>query len=288
MSDLTEPSTLGPAMPLTRRRLIKASLGVGFCAAVTPVAGQAITTSSDGLIAGEVKVPAGGVDIPAYRAMPDRGGPFPVVPVGHEIFGVHEYIKDICRRFARLGYFAIAPDLFARQGDAAAEPNPDRLYLRIVLKTPDSEAISDLDATLAYAKSTGSADVARAAMVGFCWGGRMVWLYCAHNPGLRAGVAWYGPLTYGEAPLQPTNPPDIVSSLKVPTLALYGALDRLIPLDQIEAMKAKLAAAGAESKIVVYDDADHAFFSDYRTNYMRADAEASWAEATRWLTAHGF
>ena len=254
---------------------------------MTPVAGQTITTPAEGLIAGEVKVPASGVDIPAYRAMPQTGGPFPIILVGHEIFGVHEYIKDICRRFARLGYFAIAPDLFARRGDAAAEPNADRLYLRIVLKTPDSEVISDLDATLAFAKSTGSADAARAAMTGFCWGGRMVWLYCAHNPALRAGVAWYGPLSLGAAPLQPANPPDIVPALKVPILAMYGALDRLIPLGQIEAMKAKLAAAGAESRIVVYNDAGHAFFSDYRPNYMPADGAASWAEATGWLKAHG-
>jgi len=223
--------------------------------------------------------------------MPESGGPFPTVLVIHEVFGVHEHIKDICRRFARLGYYAIAPELFARQGDAAVEPDMGNLMFTIMFKKPDAEVMSDLDATLAFAKSTGSADVERAAVIGLCWGGRQVWLYAAHNPSLKAEVAWYGPLGppyFGSSPpLRPQNPPDVVSDLKVPVLGLYSGIDSAIPLDQIEAMKAKLAAAGEASKIIVYADAGHGFFADYRPGYNRADAEASWRQATSWLKEHG-
>ena len=279
------------ARPLDRRLLVKASLSAGFCAAISPVVSQVIATPADGLVVGEVKVPAGDADIPAYRAMPDRGGSFPTVLVVHEVFGVHEHIKDICRRFAKLGYYAISPELFARQGDAAAEPDMGKLMSTIVFKKPDAEVLSDLDASLAFAKSTASADVQRAAVVGFCWGGRQVWLYAAHNPSLKAAVAWYGPLGppyFGtEPPLRPTNPPDVVGDLKVPVLGLYGGVDSAIPLDQIKAMQAKLKTAGEVSKINIYPDAGHGFFADYRPGYNRADAEASWSEATRWLKEHG-
>jgi carboxymethylenebutenolidase len=264
---------------ITRRLLVKASLSVGFCAAIAPVMAQVVTTPADGLVAGEVKVPAGDADIPAYRAMPDSGGPFPTVLVVHELFGVHEHIKDICRRFARLGYYAVAPELFARQGDAAAEPDIGKLFATIVNKKDDAEVIRDLDATLAFAKSTGSADVGRAAVVGFCWGGRQVWLYAAHNPGLKAAVAWYGPIAFASSV--------VVADLKAPLLGLYGGKDSNIPLSQIQDMNAMLAAAGGESKIIVYPDAGHGFFADYRPSYNRADAQASWSEATRWLQRHG-
>ncbi|HEY1862821.1 MAG TPA: dienelactone hydrolase family protein [Roseiarcus sp.] len=288
MSD--EPRlAIARAAPLSRRLLVKTSLSVGFCAAIPTVLAQVITTPADGLIAGEVRVPAGDADIPAYRAMPDHGGPFPTVLVVHEVFGVHEHIKDICRRFARLGYYAISPELFARQGDAVAESDMGRLMTEIVFKKPDAEAASDLDATLAYAKSTSSADVERAAVVGFCWGGRQVWLYATHNPSLN--VAWYGPLFWRIQ--QPTaiaraerDPPDIVADLKVPVLGFYGGQDGFIPLAQIDEMKAKLAAASG-AKIIVYPDAGHGFFADYREDYSKADAEASWSEATHWLKAHG-
>ncbi len=273
--------------PFTRRALVKASLSLGFCAAVAPVWAQTITTSAEGLTAGEVKIPAGDAEIPAYRAMPAAGGPFPTVVVVHEIFGVHEHIKDVCRRWARLGYYAIAPELFARQGDAAKEADIPKLMATIVAKKSDAEAASDLDATLRFAKASGSADLARAAVVGFCWGGRQVWLYAAHNPSLKAAVAWYGPLAYPVSDLRPKNPPDIVDDLKVPALGLYGGVDKSIPLDQIEAMRSKLAAAGGASKIIVYADAGHAFHADYRPSYVKADAEASWQEATAWLKAHG-
>jgi carboxymethylenebutenolidase len=270
------------AAPLTRRLLVKASLSVGFCAAISPVMAQVITTPAEGLVVGEVKVPTSDAEIPAYRAMPDHGGPFPTVVVVHEIFGVHEHIKDICRRFARLGYYAICPELFARQGDAPGEPDFSKV-MSIAKQKPDPEVIRDLDATLAFAKASGSADVAHAAVIGFCWGGRQVWLYAAHNPGLKAAAAWYGPLSWpGDV-----NPPDVVTKLKVPVLAFYGGLDGFIPSTQIEEMKARLAAAGVESKLIVYPDAGHGFFADYRPDYERAAADASWSEATRWLKAHG-
>jgi carboxymethylenebutenolidase len=282
---LSAPHPRGPH--LDRRTLVKASLSIGFCAAISPVFAQAIVTPSDGLIAGEVRIPAADADIPAYRAMPDRGGPFPTVLVIHEIFGVHEYIKDVCRRWARLGYYAIAPELFARQGDAASEKDMQKLMSEIVGRTPDGEVASDLDATLAFAKASGSADIARATVTGFCWGGRQVWLYAAHNPSLRAGVAWYGPLAFPASELTPKNPPDIVPDLKVPVLGLNGGSDQAIPLPQIEAMQKKLAEAGGASKIIVYPDAGHAFHADYRPSYNKPDAEASWREATLWLKAHG-
>jgi carboxymethylenebutenolidase len=265
------------AAPLTRRLLVKASLSVGFCAAISPVMAQVITTPADGLVAGEVKVPASDAEIPAYRAMPDHGGPFPAVLVG-----VHEHIKDICRRFARLGYYAISPELFARQGDAPGEPDFSKV-MSIAMRKPDPEVISDLDAALAFAKASGSADVGHAAVVGFCWGGRQVWLYAAHNPQLKTAVAWYGPLSWP----RDINPPDVAAKLKVSVLAFYGGLDGFIPSTQIEEMKAKLGAAGVESKLIVYPDAGHGFFADYRPDYDRNAAEASWSEATRWLKEHG-
>ena len=275
------------AATFDRRAVIKATLGAGFCAAVSPVSAQVVTTPTAGLVAGEVKAPSGGVEIPAYRAYPDRGGKFPTVLVVHEIFGVHEHIKDICRRWAKLGYYAIAPDLFARQGDASAEKDTQKLMSGIVAKTPDAEVLADLDATLAFAEASGSADVSRAAVTGFCWGGREVWLYAAHNPKLKAGVAWYGPLARPVTPLAPKNPPDVVGELKVPVLGLYGGLDKGITQDQVAAMRRKLAEAGDASKIIVYPDAGHAFYADYRPSYVKADAEASWREATAWLKAHG-
>jgi carboxymethylenebutenolidase len=281
------PAGISDDLRLDRRAWVKASLSIGFCAAISPALGQTIATSPEGLIAGEVKIPAGGVDIPAYRAMPDHGGPFATVLVIHEIFGVHEHIKDVCRRWAKLGYYAIAPELFARQGDAAAEKDMQKLMKDIVGKKSDAEAITDLDATLAFAGASGSADLGRAAVTGFCWGGRQTWLYAAHNPALKAGVAWYGPLAYPKSESRPENPPDVIGKLKVPVLGLYGGMDKSIPLDQIDAMREKLAAAGGASKIIVYADAGHAFYADYRPSYVKADAEASWKEAAAWVRGPG-
>jgi carboxymethylenebutenolidase len=288
MLDLDHLNSLQPpAAPLDRRALVKASLTIGFCAAVAPAWAQVVNTPADGLVAGEVRVPASRLEIPAYRAMPDHGGPFPIILVVHEAFGVHEYIKDVCRRWAKLGYYAIATELFARQGDASKEPDIKKLMADIVSKVPDAEVLSDLDATLAFAKASGSAEVSRAAVTGFCWGGRQSWLYAAHNASLKAAVAWYGPLAYKSDALHPSNPPDIVGALKVPVLGLYGGKDSGITAPQIEAMQDKLAAGGGASKIIVYPDAGHAFHADYRPSYRKEAAEASWKEATAWLKDHG-
>jgi carboxymethylenebutenolidase len=288
MLDLDHLTSLRPpAVPLDRRALVKASLTIGFCAAVSPVWAQVIQTPADGLTANEVRVPSGGLEIPAYRAMPNQGGPFPTVLVVHEAFGVHEYIKDVCRRWARLGYYAIATELFARQGDASAEPDTTKLMANIVGKASDAQVMGDLDATLAFAKASGSADVSRAAVTGYCWGGREVWLYAAHNPSLKAAVAWYGPLGRPTDELHPKNPADIVADLKVPVLGQYGGKDTGITPAQIEAMSQKLAGAGGASKIIVYPDAGHGFHADYRPSYDKADAEASWRQATAWLKDHG-
>ena len=270
-----------------RRAVIKSALGAGFCAAVAPAWAQVVTTSAEGLVAGEVKVAAGGAEIPAYRAYPASGDKFPTVLVIHEIFGVHEHIKDVCRRFAKAGYYAIAPDLFAREGDASAETDMQKLMSGIVARTPDAQVMSDLDATMALAEASGKADMARAAVAGFCWGGREVWLYAASHPKLKAGVAWYGPLARPVTPQTPTNPPEVVGELKVPVLGLYGGQDNSIPSAQIAMMEAKLAAGNSGSAIKVYEDAGHAFYADYRPSYVKADAEASWKEALGWLKSHG-
>jgi carboxymethylenebutenolidase len=288
MLDLDHLNSLRPPVqPVSRRTLVKAGLSVGFCAAVAPVAAQVVTTSADTLVAGEVKVPSAGVDIPAYRAMPDHGGPFPTVLVIHEIFGVHEHIKDVCRRWAKIGYYAIAPELFARYGDASKETDIGKILESIVGKVPDMEVASDLDATLAFAAQSGSAVVSRAAVTGFCWGGRQAWLYAAHNPELKAAVAWYGPLAGKPSDLRPRNPLDIVAELKVPVLGLYGGKDTGITAQHVEAMQMKLASAGGSSKIIIYPDSGHAFHADYRPSYNKADAEASWKAATECLKQHG-
>jgi carboxymethylenebutenolidase len=277
-----------PALPLNRRSLLlKTSLTVGFCAAIEPVWAQVITTPTDGLTAGEVKVPSAGVDLPAYRAMPDKGGPFPTVLVIQEVFGVHEHIKDVCRRFAKLGYFAIAPELYARQGDPSKEPDLQKLLASIVNKVPDAQVAGDLDATLAYAKSTGKADTDRAAVIGFCWGGRQVWMYAAHNPSLKAGAAFYGPLVGQPNELKPKNPADIAGSLKVPVLGLYGGKDQGITAEHVAAMREALKPSSSKSEIVVYPDAPHGFHADYRPSYRKDDAQDAWAKATAWFKSHG-
>jgi carboxymethylenebutenolidase len=277
-----------PALPLSRRSvLLKTSLTVGFCAAIEPVWAQVITTPTEGLVAGEVKVPSSGVDIPAYRAMPDKGGPFPTVLVIQEVFGVHEHIKDVVRRFAKSGYFAIAPELYARQGDPSKEPDLQKLLASIVNKVPDAQVTGDLDATLAYAKSTGKADTSRAAVIGFCWGGRQVWMYAAHNPSLKAGAAFYGPLVGQPNEMKPRNPTDIAGSLKVPVLGLYGGKDQGITAEHVQAMREALKSSASKSEIIVYPDAPHGFHADYRPSYRKDDAQDAWGKAVAWFKSHG-
>jgi carboxymethylenebutenolidase len=273
---------------LTRRDVLMTSLAIGFAAAAGPVAADTvITTESEGLTAGEVKIPAGDIEIPAYRAMPAKGGPFPVVLVVQEIFGVHEHIKDVCRRFAKEGYLAVAPELYARQGDPTKFTDWKQLFAEVVNKVPDAQVMSDLDAAVAWAGKSGSGDVKRVGVTGFCWGGRITWLYCAHSPQVKAGVAWYGRLVGESSPLQPRYPIDVVADLKAPVLGLYGGQDQGIPLADVEKMRAALAAAKNPSEIVVFPDAGHGFNADYRPSYRAEDAREGWRQALAWFRRHG-
>jgi len=270
----------------SRREFVVVSLTAGFALSVLPASAQTITTDATGLVAGEVKIPVPGGGIPAYRAMPATGGPFPTILVVHEIFGVHEHIKDICRRLAKLGYFAVAPYLYAREGDVAGKTDMKDV-LPIVRKVPESQVAADLDATVAWAKSTGRADTSRLGITGFCWGGRQVWLYAAHNPNLKAAVAWYGPLRFPQSDNAPVNPADEVKQMDAPVLGLYGGADQSITADQIDAMRAAIKAAGKSSEIVVYPDTPHAFNADYRPSYRPKAAKDGWERMLAWFKKNG-
>ncbi|MFO1396111.1 MAG: dienelactone hydrolase family protein [Burkholderiales bacterium] len=266
-----------------RRSFVVSSLGAGFALAVLPVTAQTITTSTDGLVAGEVKVPAAGGDMPAYRAMPATGSNFPVVLVVQEIFGVHEHIKDICRRLAKAGYFAIAPELYARQGDPSKVADINKLVSEIVAKVPDAQVMGDLDACVAYAKTTGKAETARLGITGFCWGGRIVLMYAAHNPDVKAAVAWYGPTVRSYFPGDKTAL-DVAPQIKGAVLGLYGGADGGIPNETVEQMFAKLKAAGnAKSEYKIYPDTPHAFNADYRPSYRKAQADDAWSRMLAWF-----
>jgi carboxymethylenebutenolidase len=272
---------------LTRRQMLVTSLATGFAVAVQPVAADTITTSSDGLVAGEVKIPVADGEIPGYRAMPGKGKDFPIVLVVQEIFGVHEHIKDVCRRFAREGYLAIAPELYARQGDVSKMADWKQIISEVVAKVPDAQVMSDLDATVDWAARSSNGNRDRVAVTGFCWGGRITWLYAAHSPRLKAGVAWYGRLKGEATVLQPRYPIDLSGDLKAPVLGLYGGQDQGIPLADVEAMRAALKAAGKPSEIVVFPDAGHGFFADYRPSFKADDAAAGWARCLAWFRANG-
>ncbi len=272
--------------PSARRGFMVTTLTAGFALAVQPVSAQTITTDAEGLTAGEVKIPAGGGEMPAYQAMPAKGARFPIVLVVQEIFGVHEHIRDICRRFAKLGYLAVAPDLYARQGRVDNLTNFDEIR-KVVSQVPDAQVMADLDAALAWAgKNKG--DAARAGVTGFCWGGRIVWLYVAHQPGMKAGVAWYGGLIAKQASeLQPKSPIDVVAELKAPVLGLYGEADQGIPVPTIEQMREKLKAAGKTAEIVVYPQGPHGFHADYRPSYRKEMAEDGWKRLLDWFRKYG-
>jgi len=282
--------SLLPKIDLDRRQVMS-GLAAGFALVVQPVTAQTmITTDTKGLEAGEVKIPTKDVEIPAYRAMPASGGPFPVVLVVQEIFGVHEHIKDVCRRFAKLGYFAVAPELYARQGDVSKLSNIQDI-LKIVMQVPDAQVLSDLDAAMNWAGKTGKGDVSRLGITGFCWGGRIVWLYAAHQPKLKAGVAWYGSLVpradRPPTPLQPKQPIDVAGQLKAPVLGLYGEADQGIPVETVEKMRAALKAAGSPSEIILYPNAPHAFHADYRPSYRKEPAEDGWKRLLAWFKKYG-
>jgi carboxymethylenebutenolidase len=275
-------SLLGESKPIGRRNFIVTSLGAGFALAVLPVSAQTITTSSEGLIAGEVKVPVRDGEIPAYRALPATGSNFPTILVIEEVFGVHEWVQDICRRVAKLGYYAIAPELFSRQGDPAKISDINQLLKDIISKAPDDQIMSDLDATVAYAKTTGKADTARLGITGFCWGGRVVWMYAGHNPNLKAGVAWYGAVARAFHEGDKTAL-DIVPNIKAPVLGLYGGDDAGIPQDTLDKIKAAMKAQGKTVEIVVYPDTPHGFNADYRPSYRKGAAEDGWKRMSAWF-----
>ena len=285
-----EFDTLVPAQgDFNRRAFVRAALGTGFAAAVLPVMAQTvIKTDSVGLVTGEVTINVGGFKMPAYRAAPAGRTGLPVVLVTSEIFGVHEYIADVALRFAKAGYFAVAPELFVRQGDAGSYGETAKLVAEVISKVPDAQVMADLDATLAWAKAEG-ADTSRTGITGFCWGGRITWLYTAHNPQVKAGVAWYGRLVGASSALTPKHPVDVAGSLSGPVLGLYGEKDTDIPLDTVEKMSAALAtgnAAAKESEFVVYPDAPHAFHADYRPSYRKEAADDGWKRCLAWLKAH--
>ncbi len=270
-----------------RRTFVVSSLAAGFALAVRPVSAETITTDDKGLVAGEVKIPVPDGEMPAYRAMPASGGPFPVVLVVQEIFGVHEHIKDICRRLAKLGYLAVAPELYARQGDVSKMENIAEIIAKVVSKVPDAQVMSDLDATVAWAKKSGKGDTAKLAVTGFCWGGRITWLYSAHNPEVKAGVAWYGRLITNTDELHPKNPIDLVDALKAPVLGLYGGADQGIPNESVEKMQAALKEAKKPCEIILYPDTPHGFYADYRPTYRQDKADDGWKRLLEWFKKNG-
>lgn len=257
-----------------------------FAAAAQPVAGNVIQTDTAGLVAGDVHIPTDDGTLPGYRSAPQGTGPHPVVLVVQEIFGLHEHIKDITRRLAKLGYLAVAPELYFRQGDPSRYDDIDELREKIVLRVPDAQVLSDLDATLEWACANGG-DPARVGVTGFCWGGRTTWLYAAHQPRLKAGVAWYGRLTGPQTSLQPRHPLDVARELKAPVLGLYGGQDPSIPLEHVEQLRTGLREAGGASQVAVYPDAPHAFYADYRASYRREAAEDGWQRMQAWFQQHG-
>jgi carboxymethylenebutenolidase len=287
-----ELMSLFPPVPeVTRRKFVVTSLSAGFAMAVHPIQAQTtITTDTNGLTAGEVKIPVKDGEIPAYRAMPARGENFPTVLVVQEIFGVHEHIKDIARRFAKAGYLAIAPELYARQGDVSKITNIGEIIQNVVNKVPDEQVMADLDAAVEWAKKNNG-DTSKLAITGFCWGGRIVWLYAAHNPGLKAGVAWYGrlapPPPERANPLQPKHPLELVKDLKAPVLGLYGGADQGIPNDTVEQMQKALKDASKPSEIKLYPDTPHGFYADYRPSYRKEQAEDGWKLLLDWFKKHG-
>ncbi len=272
---------------MNRRGFAMTSLATGFALAVQPVAATIIATDASGLEAGEVKIPVADGRMPAYRAMPAKGTKLGTILVVHEIFGVHEWIKDVCRRFAKAGYLAVSPDLYARYGDATKVADIKTLVETIVRKAVDETVLSDLDATAKWAAGNGG-DAGRLGVTGFCWGGRATWMYTAHNPGIKAGVAWYGSMTKHANDTRPVHPIDLADKMKGRVLGLYGELDKGIPVSEGDEMRAALKAAGdTKSEIVVYPGADHGFLADYRPSYDEAAAKQAWPRALEWFKTHG-
>jgi carboxymethylenebutenolidase len=275
----------------SRRTVLKTTaLGVGYAATTgAAIAQTAIKTSSEGLSVGEVMIDVAGFKVPAYVARPTGKTNLPTVLVIQEIFGVHEYIADTARRFAKAGYLAIAPELFARQGDPTKYNAMADLIREVVSKVPDAQVMADLDGVTAWAGKNGG-DANKVAITGFCWGGRITWLYAAHSKSVKAGVAWYGRLVGQASELTPKHPVDVVSSINGPVLGLYGGADTGIPLDSVERMKAALkdgSTAAKKSEFVVYDGAPHAFHADYRPSFRAEPAADGWKRCVDWFKANG-
>lgn len=284
-----EVNSLAPGRDLNRRDFVRTAVGSGFAAAVLPVTASTINTDAKGLEVGEVTIPVGDFKMPAYRAKPAGGKDLPIVLVISEIFGVHEYIADVAKRFAKQGYLAIAPELFVRQGDAGSYGEITKLMAEVISKVPDEQVMADLDATVAWARQDGG-DHGRLGITGFCWGGRQTWMYTAHNPAVKAGVAWYGRLVGNATPLQPRHPVDIAGRLNGPVLGLYGGQDTGIPLDTVDKMKAALSQgspAAKRSQFHIYPEAPHAFHADYRPSFRKEAAEDGWKRCLAWFKANG-
>ena len=272
---------------LSRRGFVMTSLASGFAVASNPVLAQAITTDSVGLVAGEVSVPVADGRMPAYRAMPASGGKFPLLLVVQEIFGVHEHIKDMCRRYAKLGYCAIAPELYARQGDVSKMTDIGAILSTVVAKVPDAQVNSDLDAAVAFAQASGNIDASRLGLVGYCWGGRAAWVYANHNPKLKAAVSYYGLLDGMKSPIKPQDPVDFAANLRVPVLGLYAGIDGFVKPAVIDQMRAGIVKSGSGSEIVVFPNVNHGFNADYRPTYDKTAAVYAQKLAADWLKERG-
>jgi carboxymethylenebutenolidase len=275
------------ATAFSRRGFVMTSLMTGLTLATTRVEAQVIHTDSAGIVAGEVKVPVADGAMPTYRAMPEGSGPFPIVLVIEEIFGVHEYIKDTCKRLAKLGYVAVAPELYARQGDLSTMTDVQQIVRDVISKAPDTQVMSDLDAAAKWAAASSNGDAKRLGVTGFCRGGRNTWLYAAHNPDLKAAVAWYGPVGGNKSEIQRKTPSDVAADLKCPLLGLYGGQDTGIPVADVEKLRDAARAAGKEVEIVVFPDAPHGFHADYRPSYRKDAAEEGWRGMLDWFKRHG-
>ncbi|MBC7927577.1 MAG: dienelactone hydrolase family protein [Bryobacteraceae bacterium] len=272
-------------MSVNRREFLTQKLAAGFALAVQPIAAYTITTDTNGLVAGEVRIPTSDGDIPAYRAQPAKGKNFATVLVVQEIFGVHEHIRDVCRRLAKLGFMAVAPELYARQGDVSQMEDFQTIIREVVSKVPDDQVMTDLDAAAAWAEKNGG-DPNRLTITGFCWGGRIVWLYAAHNPNLKAGAAWYGKLTGAASETTPKQPVDVAGDLKAPVIGMYAGKDTGIGMDQVDAMRAAISKANGKSRIQLYNDAGHGFHADYRSSYREGDAKDAWQRMLIWFRQH--
>jgi carboxymethylenebutenolidase len=279
-----EPKEVETMIP--RRTFVMSTLITGFTNAVARAASAPIVTDSAGLAAGEVQIPVSDGHLPAYAAKPDHGGPFPTILVIEEIFGVHDYIKDVCRRLAKIGYLAVAPELYARIGDPSKYDSPQEIFTNIILKAPDATMLTDLDSTAAWAAANGG-NPQKLGVMGFCRGGRDTWLYAEHNPHLKAAVAWYGPVTGPTSPIQPHTPLDRASGLHCPLLGLYGGQDKSINQTDVGEAADRAREAGHTVKIHVFPDAGHGFHADYRESYHKADAESGWVEALDWFKHYG-